>query len=88
MYTLSLQSGTRLETKMANTANNTPAPESHMVGSDETLMDALKEACGVIDMLQGKLQAANVPCGEMDEILLSRAFSKIGAAISKIEGRA
>lgn len=55
--------------------------------SDDALMDALKEACGVIDMLQSKLHAANVACGEMDQVLLSRAFSKIGAVISKVEGR-
>jgi hypothetical protein len=48
----------------------------------DMLMSALKEACGVIDLLQTKLHAANVPCGDMDEIIISRAYYKIQKILS------
>ena len=60
---------------------------TELTEENDTLIEALTEACKVIDMLQAKLHAANVPCGEMDEILLSQAYSKIRRAVSKAEGR-
>jgi hypothetical protein len=49
----------------------------------ERLEGALREAASVVDMLLGRLADAGVPCGQMDEVILTIAREKFAAALSR-----
>lgn len=78
-----MTSGTPAQVGALSFAQELIAERDRLTAELQQCREALRESCGLIDMLTGKLSEAGVDCGEMDTILIGRVHDLVGAALKE-----